>query len=128
MPQLSVRFGGSRFRMRCGSRFREIETRDTDVREPLLTIFFEASPEQAPDRRWGRRWERVPIRLLHDDERQRVGDLRRVKGAPARQHFVEDATEGPDAGACSIALAKPKSSTFTMPSGRSLMFAGFRSR
>ena len=32
----------------------------------------------------------------------------------------------PDAG--SIALAKPKSSTFTVPSSRTLMFAGFRSR
>ena len=28
----------------------------------------------------------------------------------------------------SIALARPKSSTFTVPSGRTLMFAGFRSR
>jgi len=28
----------------------------------------------------------------------------------------------------SIALASPKSSTFTVPSGRTLMFAGFRSR
>ena len=28
----------------------------------------------------------------------------------------------------SIALASPKSSTFTTPSGRTLIFAGFRSR
>ena len=33
-----------------------------------------------------------------------------------------------DAPAGSIALASPKSSTFTVPSGRTLMFAGFRSR
>jgi hypothetical protein len=31
-------------------------------------------------------------------------------------------------GSGSIALARPKSSTFTVPSGRTLMFAGFRSR
>jgi hypothetical protein len=34
----------------------------------------------------------------------------------------DEPTEG------SIALANPKSSTFTVPSGRTLMFAGFRSR
>ena len=33
-----------------------------------------------------------------------------------------------DAPAGSIALARPKSSTFTVPSARTLMFAGFRSR
>ena len=32
------------------------------------------------------------------------------------------------APAGSVALASPKSSTFTVPSGRTLMFAGFRSR
>ena len=36
--------------------------------------------------------------------------------------------EGSPAGARSSALASPKSSTFTVPSGRSLMLAGFRSR
>ena len=33
-----------------------------------------------------------------------------------------------DALVGSIAFASPKSSTFTVPSGRTLMFAGFRSR
>ena len=33
-----------------------------------------------------------------------------------------------DAPAGSIAFARPKSSTFTVPSGRTLMFAGLRSR
>ena len=36
-------------------------------------------------------------------------------------------TPGDDAGG-SIAFARPKSSTFTVPSGRTLIFAGFRSR
>ena len=36
--------------------------------------------------------------------------------------MVGDAADG------SIAFASPKSSTFTVPSGRTLMFAGFRSR
>ena len=31
-------------------------------------------------------------------------------------------------GSASISLARPKSSTFTVPSGRTLMLAGFRSR
>ena len=35
---------------------------------------------------------------------------------------------GDDATAGSIALASPKSSTFTVPSGRTLILAGFRSR
>jgi hypothetical protein len=34
--------------------------------------------------------------------------------------------DGPEVG--SIAFANPKSSTFTVPSLRTLMFAGFRSR
>ena len=33
-----------------------------------------------------------------------------------------------DAPAASIAFANPKSSTFTVPSGRTLIFAGFKSR
>ena len=37
-------------------------------------------------------------------------------------------TLGDDAAAGSSAFASPKSSTFTVPSGRTLMFAGFRSR
>ena len=37
-------------------------------------------------------------------------------------------TPGDEATSGSIALARPKSSTFTVPSERSLMFAGFRSR
>ena len=37
-------------------------------------------------------------------------------------------TLGDDPAAGSIAFARPKSSTFTVPSGRTLMFAGFRSR
>jgi hypothetical protein len=35
---------------------------------------------------------------------------------------------GDEPAAGSIALARPKSSTFTVPSPRTLMFAGFRSR
>jgi hypothetical protein len=37
-------------------------------------------------------------------------------------------TLGDELGAGSIAFARPKSSTFTVPSGRTLMFAGLRSR
>ncbi len=37
-------------------------------------------------------------------------------------------TPGDEATSGSIAFARPKSSTFTVPSGRILMFAGFRSR
>ncbi len=37
-------------------------------------------------------------------------------------------TFGDIAPAGSIAFARPKSSTFTAPSGRTLMFAGLRSR
>ena len=36
--------------------------------------------------------------------------------------------EAPCAEAGSIAFARPKSNTFTVPSGRTLMFAGLRSR
>ena len=42
-----------------------------------------------------------------------VGDLDRLGDEPA---------------AGSVAFAKPKSRTFTVPSGRTLMFAGFKSR
>jgi hypothetical protein len=42
-----------------------------------------------------------------------VGDIDR---------FVDEPPGG------SMALARPKSSTFTVPSARTLMFAGFRSR
>ena len=37
-------------------------------------------------------------------------------------------TLGEEPAAGSIALASPKSSTFTVPSGRTLTLAGFRSR
>ena len=66
---------------------------------------------------------------------------------PAQGHVRRRAENHPDAGhhrrrrdrwrlrhirarmpAGSIAFASPKSSTFTVPSGRTLMFAGFRSR
>ena len=35
---------------------------------------------------------------------------------------------GDEPAAGSVAFANPKSRTFTVPSGRTLMFAGFRSR
>ncbi len=37
-------------------------------------------------------------------------------------------SDGSPAGAGSRALASPKSNTFTVPSSRTLMFAGFKSR
>jgi hypothetical protein len=41
---------------------------------------------------------------------------------------TSDIAAGPAPLAGSIAFASPKSSTFTVPSGVILMFAGFRSR
>ena len=53
----------------------------------------------------------MPSAVACAGERRRVGDV-----------------DAPSAPAGSIAFARPKSSTFTVPSARTLMFAGFRSR
>ena len=42
--------------------------------------------------------------------------------------FATALADGLDAPAGSSAFARPKSNTFTVPSGRTLMFCGFRSR
>ena len=52
-------------------------------------------------------------------------DLRRRRRRDRRRRATASAS---DADAGSIAFASPKSSTFTVPSARTLMFAGFRSR
>ena len=118
--------------------------------------------------------QRRPVRLLHQDARQRVGDVLPLERAPGRSAFHRARPQTPTRRcacrparpfACSglmyaavpriiptpviiagdvivgdidgsptprpsgsSAFASPKSSTFTVPSARSLMFAGFRSR
>ena len=67
------------------------------------------SPAPAPCRRPCR--ESRPAASARGGERRRVHRVRRRRRATG-----------------SIALARPKSSTFTVPSARTLMFAGFRSR
>ncbi len=65
----------------------------------------------------------VPICVIAGD--MNVGES---AGSCAGLSLVGAASPAPPAQLTSIAFASPKSSTFTVPSRRILMFAGFRSR
>ena len=56
------------------------------------------------------------------------GSSRRLSSSPGVVIVGDCDTSGDAPPAGSSAFARPKSSTFTVPSGRTLMFAGFRSR
>ena len=73
--------------------------------------------------------DRLALRLLRRHVRRRAEDHAQPassRGRRDRRRLRSRRRSTPLAG--SIAFARPKSSTFTVPSGRTLMFAGFRSR
>ena len=66
--------------------------------EAFLAVLGEAAAQQSAERRRGAAGQRGPLRLLHQDEGERLGHVGAIKRPLAGQHLVEDHAERPDVG------------------------------
>ena len=91
-----------------------------------VSISYSTTPNAQMSARWS---TALPLRLLGRHVGRGAEDHARLRHR-GRVIVGECSTSAFDArrAAGSIALARPKSSTFTVPSARTLMFAGLRSR
>ena len=85
--------------LRDGMRLAEHEERGGDVADALFLILAQAALNQRADSSRHIRGQRVPVRLALEHRGERVGHVLSGEGAPAGQHLVEHASEGPDVAA-----------------------------
>ena len=76
----------------------QLDTRLSDVAQPLLHVAVETPPEQTPES-WRRcRGQHRPINILPQDRREHVRGLLTSEGAPPSEHLEQHDAECPDIG------------------------------
>src|SRR5262245_5523804 len=86
----------SRFCLRGVEQFLDLESRVTNIPQPLLRILLEAPSDESAQFRWCVRRERVPRDIRFDNAGKHLGYISARKCCLARKHFVEHAAKRPN--------------------------------